>query len=192
MVLYQTIRQSRRERNPSPGPACVGPSEGSTPSPPACPSSLRPTPFPVGQRAASGSGSISHSATVAISRRFTRVLGRRRSSATTTEHGASRGPLGLHLLHFSSEPLIDLIFVHGLNGGSIKTWRKGEEPHMYWPQYWLPMDRAFYNASIHSFGYDSDWANSRQVVLNVHDFGRSLLEELATSSYLRAHDTVCD
>ncbi|KAK3342318.1 hypothetical protein B0H65DRAFT_443170 [Neurospora tetraspora] len=36
-----------------------------------------------------------------------------------------RGPLGLRQIHSSPEPLVDLIFVHGLRGGSIKTWRKG-------------------------------------------------------------------
>jgi len=35
-----------------------------------------------------------------------------------------KAPLGLHLLHLAIEPLIDIIFVYGLRGVSIKTWKK--------------------------------------------------------------------
>ncbi|KAK1764024.1 hypothetical protein QBC33DRAFT_548570 [Phialemonium atrogriseum] len=100
------------------------------------------------------------------------------------EEGA-RGPIGLRLLHSSPAPLIDLIFVHGLRGGSIKTWRKGNDPRCFWPQFWLPMEPAFEHASIHSFGYDSDWASSTPSILNIHDFGQVLLEEMRNSPSLR-------
>lgn len=41
------------------------------------------------------------------------------------------------------------------------------------------------NANIHSFGYDSDWASTKSSVLDIHDFGQSLLEEMRNSPYLR-------
>ncbi|KAK9799961.1 putative NACHT and WD domain protein [Seiridium cardinale] len=98
-----------------------------------------------------------------------------------------RGPLGLRLLHSSPEPLIDVIFVHGLRGGSIKTWRKGDDQLFFWPQYWLPMEPGMRNVSIHSFGYDSDWASTKTSILNVHDFGQSLLEQMRNSPYIRGN-----
>ncbi|KAJ9160996.1 GPI inositol-deacylase [Coniochaeta hoffmannii] len=97
----------------------------------------------------------------------------------------SRGPLGLRLIHSSPEPLVDLIFVHGLRGGSVKTWRKGNDPRSFWPQFWLPVEPGFRNVNIHSFGYDSDWASTKSSILNIHDFGQSLLEEMRNSSHLR-------
>jgi pimeloyl-ACP methyl ester carboxylesterase len=97
----------------------------------------------------------------------------------------TRGPLGLRILYASPEPLINLIFVHGLRGGSTKTWTKGEDPKLFWPQRWLPKDLKFYHVSIHSFGYDSDWASTKSsTILDVHDFGRSLFEEMRNSPYL--------
>ncbi|KAB5582350.1 hypothetical protein GE09DRAFT_264304 [Coniochaeta sp. 2T2.1] len=101
----------------------------------------------------------------------------------------SRGPLGLRLLHSSPEPLVDLIFVHGLRGGSVKTWRKGNDPRLFWPQFWLPVEPGFRHVNIHSFGYDSDWASTKSSILNIHDFGQSLLEEMRNSSHLRANDS---
>lgn len=101
------------------------------------------------------------------------------------------GPLGLRLLHLSAEPLVDLIFVHGLRGGSIKTWRKGNDPRLYWPQNWLPLDPDFQNANIHSFGYNADLGDTKDSILNVQDFGRALLGEMRTSPHIRKRKTVC-
>jgi hypothetical protein len=96
-----------------------------------------------------------------------------------------KGPLGLRSLFCASKPLVDLVFVHGLRGGSIKTWRHGEDQQLFWPQHWLPKEPEFANVSIHSFGYESDWGSMKPSVLDVHDFGRSLFEELLTSPLLR-------
>lgn len=102
------------------------------------------------------------------------------------KEGGIRGRLGLTLLHSSPEPLVDLIFVHGLRGGSVKTWRKGNNPHMFWPQRWLPIEPGLQNINFHTFGYDSDWASRKSsIILNVHDFGQALLEEMRNSPCLR-------
>ena len=118
-----------------------------------------------------------------LKKRFTSAWARKNTDSD--DEKAARGPMGLWLVHSSPEPLIDIIFVHGLRGGSIKTWRKGDDPRNFWPQLWLPAEPEIHNANIHSFGYDSDWASTKSSILNVHDFGQSLLEEMRNSPYLR-------
>lgn len=126
-----------------------------------------------------------------LKRRFTSTWAKKQdSSGDDDTQDGSRGPLGLRLLHFSPEPMIDIIFVHGLRGGSIKTWRKGNDPRNFWPKLWLPLESGLANANIHSFGYDSDWASTKSSILSVHDFGQSLLEEMRNSPYLREDEKV--
>lgn len=112
-------------------------------------------------------------------------------AATITDDGVddSKGPLGLNLLHSPSEPLVDFIFVHGLRGGSKKTWSKTGSVTNYWPQEWLPKDPAFKNVRVHSFGYNSDWVRGKDNCLNIHHFGKSLLGEMSTSPYLGDAET---
>ncbi|CAO2651325.1 Nn.00g096220.m01.CDS01 [Neocucurbitaria sp. VM-36] len=115
-----------------------------------------------------------------------RVLSIRRKSSDQSVFDI-RGALGLILLSQPSEPLIDLIFVHGLGGGSTKTWCLHDDPNLFWPKAWLPREPAFRNVRIHSFGYDSDWMGSKGVPnLNIHDFGKSLLESLCNSPTLKS------
>ena len=106
---------------------------------------------------------------------------------TTTED--ARGPHGLSILFSPPDPLIDFIFVHGLGGGSRKTWSKTKSITHFWPQEWLPRDPAFKDVRIHSFGYDSDWAKGKKNCLNIHHFGKSLLGEICTSPCLRESKT---
>ncbi|TVY40204.1 Vegetative incompatibility protein [Lachnellula occidentalis] len=100
-----------------------------------------------------------------------------------------KGPLGLNLLYAPVEPLVDFIFVHGLGGGSRKTWSKTNSVEDFWPQEWLPKDLAFKNVRIHSFGYDSDWARGKVNFLNILHFGKSLLGQMSTLPCLRDADT---
>lgn len=120
--------------------------------------------------------------TTPVKRRFTHrwTWGRRGRSDED-----SRGSTGLQLLHASAQPLVDMIFVHGLRGGSIKTWRKGSEHHNFWPQFWLPFEPGFENVNIYTFGYDSDWADFEPCILDVHAFGQNLLEQMRNYPYLR-------
>lgn len=119
---------------------------------------------------------------------ITRRYGSPRTQPTPIEE--THGPLGLRSLFCAPEALIDLVLVHGLRGGSTKTWRYGEDENFFWPRYWLPKEPEFANVSIHTFGYDSDWVSKRPSVLNVHDFGQSLYEELLTSPLLRRNSRV--
>lgn len=101
----------------------------------------------------------------------------------------SKGFLGLNLLHSPAQPLVDFVFVHGLGGGSRKTWSRTSSLSDYWPQEWLPKDPAFENVRIHSFGYNSDWAKGRDNCLDIHHFAKSLLGELITSPHLANNNT---
>ena len=127
----------------------------------------------------------STTATSILDRSFSGLSLGRRQSENADE---IRGPLGLNVLYAPSEPLIDFIFVHGLRGGSRKTWSKTEDINHYWPQRWLPLEPTFKNVRIHSFGYNSDWGERKSSTLTVHDFGQALLGEILNSPDLSGHD----
>lgn len=103
---------------------------------------------------------------------FSRTLIRREVSDDAG--GDSKGSFGLNILYEPSDPaVVDLIFVHGLGGGSRSTWTKSDDPSLYWPQEWLPHDPGFRDVRIHSFGYNANW--NKESTLNLHDFAKSLL-----------------
>ncbi|KAH8678438.1 hypothetical protein BX600DRAFT_493699 [Xylariales sp. PMI_506] len=121
--------------------------------------------------------------TQSLQKRFSQFsFGRRRVSSVNED---TWGPYGLNLLYTPPDPLVDLIFVHGLRGGSVKTWCKGDDLSLFWPQAWLPRDPDLQNARIHSFGYNADWADTKETSLDLQDFGRSLFSEMRTSPALR-------
>jgi len=91
------------------------------------------------------------------------------------------GPYGLNLLYSPPVPLVELIFVHGLRGGSRKTWSHSSDPFSYWPKEWLPKDPEFENARIYSFGYNSNWGERKDSLLGLQDFGKYLLSEMMNS-----------
>ncbi|TRX91866.1 hypothetical protein FHL15_007185 [Xylaria flabelliformis] len=114
----------------------------------------------------------------------------RRAASTVSVSDAStriaaetaKGSLGLNLLFEPSEPRLDIIFVHGLQGGSRKTWSlRPTDPLTYWPSEWLPHEPGFRHARIHSFGYDSDWKKTAASSLTVHDFALALLADIKYS-----------
>ncbi|KAL3427212.1 hypothetical protein PVAG01_00721 [Phlyctema vagabunda] len=102
----------------------------------------------------------------------------------------SKGPLGLNLLYDPSDPHLDLVFVHGLRGGSRKTWSYSDDPAKYWPKEWLPLEPALKNARIHSYGYNSDWGEFKASILNIHDFAQSLLADLQNSPHIRSNENL--
>lgn len=122
-----------------------------------------------------------------VQRRFSSF--RLQRSSTTTpydEEATEETRLGLHELYSPPDPpAADFIFVHGLRGGSIKTWRKHKDSAYYWPKAWIPHDADLAKIRTSSFGYQSDWLTRKDSILKVHDFGRKLLNDLQTSSYLR-------
>ncbi|CAI4219760.1 unnamed protein product [Parascedosporium putredinis] len=91
------------------------------------------------------------------------------------------GPMGLSLLYSPPEPKVDFIFVHGLGGGSRKTWsRRPEVVGNFWPADWLPKDPDFHNVRIYSFGYDAKYWKTDRDYNNLNEFGKSLLGEIST------------
>lgn len=100
------------------------------------------------------------------------------------------GSLGLTLLFEPEEVLADFIFVHGLRGGSRKTWSFSADPAHFWPKEWLPGDPDFKHVRIHTFGYHSNWGESKGSDFNVHDFGQNLIEDIHSSSSIRRSDEV--
>lgn len=99
---------------------------------------------------------------------------KKRDGTRADSPDGKKGPLGLNtLFEPQGSVVVDLIFVHGLGGGSRSTWTKSFDSSLFWPQEWLPRDAGFHDVRIHSFGYDSNWGKSS--ILNIHDFAKSLL-----------------
>jgi hypothetical protein len=85
------------------------------------------------------------------------------------------GSIGLTTVYRPpADAVADIIFVHGLGGGSRKTWTKHADPALFWPKEWLPREADFQNVRIHMFGYDSNWDKSS--VLGIRDFATNLLQ----------------
>ncbi|SPN96677.1 uncharacterized protein DNG_00198 [Cephalotrichum gorgonifer] len=106
--------------------------------------------------------------------------------------GNQKGDLGLLTLNQPSASCpvaADIIFIHGLGGGSRKTWSYSSDPGHFWPQSWLSKDPDFANVRIHTFGYAADWADSQRSVLGISDFAHSLLGEISNHSDIRRATT---
>lgn len=102
----------------------------------------------------------------------------------------TKGPLGLNTLYDPPEPAIaDLIFVHGLGGGSRSTWAKNRESTLYWPKEWLPKDAGFRDVRIHSFGYNSNF--QKESTLTIYDFATSLLGCMHDCPLMPRDSNVC-
>ncbi|KAI0181154.1 WD40-repeat-containing domain protein [Hypoxylon sp. FL1284] len=100
----------------------------------------------------------------------------------------AHGALGLTTLHSPPPPgtvAAEIVFIHGLGGGSRKTWSYSPSPDHYWPQAWLPNDLDFAHTRIHSFGYKSDWAERQRSLLTIRDFAESLVGELKNNPNIR-------
>lgn len=122
-----------------------------------------------------------------ISRRTLEQLQALRSPGATTARTSKEpattdrtGPIGLTTIY---RPLTgaaaDIVFVHGLGGGSWKTWTKNADPAFFWPKEWLPQDAECINIRIHTFGYDFNW--DKPSALGIRDFATSLLQWITDS-----------
>lgn len=116
-----------------------------------------------------------------LSRTLTRQSTRASTSDDPAASSVSRGPLGLNTVYDPQveHAVADLVFVHGLNGGSQSTWSKGNNPATFWPQEWLPKDEAFRDVRIHSFGYPS--GIGRDSIMGLRDFAKLLLGSIKDS-----------
>lgn len=89
------------------------------------------------------------------------------------------GCQGLTLLNSPPEVHASIVFVHGLRGGSYKTWSNGKDLESFWPQAWLAQEPKFRNVRIYTYGYHCDWTIGDLSILNIHDFGNSLYQDLS-------------
>lgn len=120
---------------------------------------------------------------------FTRNIMRRDTTDENNSEGGPKGLIGLTTLYDPNlEVAVDLVFVHGLNGGSQSTWTKNEDQSLFWPREWLPKDYAFRDVRIHTFGYASG-LNHRSV-LNIPDIARSLLYSIHDSPTIARQENV--
>ncbi|KAH8648318.1 hypothetical protein BGZ60DRAFT_552764 [Tricladium varicosporioides] len=100
--------------------------------------------------------------------------------------GSSQEPSGLITLFQPEEVKAEIIFVHGLGGGSFKTWTH-QPSKLFWPQMILPFKHGFENRRIHSFGYNPEWTSKdSHGMANIHDFGLALLNSLVYSPEMRS------
>ncbi|KAF8858537.1 hypothetical protein BDZ45DRAFT_714474 [Acephala macrosclerotiorum] len=88
--------------------------------------------------------------------------------------------VGLSLVYTCGDPIVDLIFVHGLGGASIRTWSWKRDPQKFWPS-WLGQEADVCNSRIFTFGYEADIFGDN-TPLNILDFAKALLFQMKTYS----------
>ena len=105
----------------------------------------------------------------------------------------SKDVVGLQLLFLPPEPLVHLIFVHGLWGHYRNSWSRSVAPSSFWPKEWLSRDPDFKHVRISSYAYSmpsytDEYANKNSIA---SDQGRRLFDRLQDSEYLEGATTVC-
>jgi pimeloyl-ACP methyl ester carboxylesterase len=88
-------------------------------------------------------------------------------------------------LNSPPEALVELVFVHGLGGGSRKSWSQTKHEDHFWPRSWLSRDPAFRNVRVHSFGYKSAKWEVVSTIAGIPEFAESLLTTLLDSPVIR-------
>ncbi|KAL8840784.1 MAG: hypothetical protein Q9176_003630 [Flavoplaca citrina] len=83
--------------------------------------------------------------------------------------------LGPTVVYVTDHAIVDICFVHGLNGGNVSTWKKGE---VFWPYNLLAKNLP--EARIISWGYDADVAQflSPTSANRVKDHAKGLSSDL--------------
>ena len=73
---------------------------------------------------------------------------------------------------------MDIIFIHGLGGASRRTWSKNEDPELFWPLKFLPLEPESCLARVLTFGYNANIRAAGNVSTTVLDFAKDLLFDL--------------
>lgn len=104
--------------------------------------------------------------------------------ATSTSQARQRSqdrradPLGLTVLS-SPDPVprtVDIVFVHGLGGTSLRTWCRNRDMDFLWPKHWLPDEAGFSTARILTYGYHAHFSSKKeQTTMTLNDFANDLL-----------------
>lgn len=117
---------------------------------------------------------------------------KRTSAHRPSEENASKekrkveyNPRGLNVLYPGVVPQVDFVFVHGLRGGSVKTWCHDDDLDLFWPKEWISIDEELRDrVRTSSYGYAGDWLDAKSSKLTLHDFGRDLVHHLDNSPFL--------
>ena len=89
------------------------------------------------------------------------------------------GPLGLNIIYApENSHKVDIVFIHGLGGTSRRTWSKNEDPELFWPLKFLPLEPDVCLARILTFGYNANFRTAGNVSTSVLDFAKDLLFDL--------------
>lgn len=96
---------------------------------------------------------------------------------------AHKDPQGLTVLHEpEGETLADLVFVHSLGGGSVRSWSDDDRPGTFWPEDWLAREDLIRSARISTYGYSSQVvATDPDRLLDFSDIAKDLLAKLRFS-----------
>lgn len=71
---------------------------------------------------------------------------------------------------------MDIIFIHGLGGTSLRTWCFRRDVDYLWPQLWLPEEEGLSTARILTYGYDAHFSSKKErASLAIGDFANDLL-----------------
>ncbi|KAH6615827.1 hypothetical protein B0J18DRAFT_290678 [Chaetomium sp. MPI-SDFR-AT-0129] len=86
-------------------------------------------------------------------------------------------PLGLVVLHNPSERTVDILFIHGLGGSSLRTWCRDGDLDKLWPKLWLP--QLVPTARILSFGYKTCFSSKADTSSrSIKNFAGDLLHQM--------------
>ena len=94
---------------------------------------------------------------------------------------------GLSEVYTSPEPLVDIVFVHGLNGHAYNTWAT-HNPEVFWPTDLLPEAVQDQRCRILTYGYDaqvtafSDGASKDKI----HNHAEHLASRLVANRSVRS------
>ena len=86
--------------------------------------------------------------------------------------------MGLTVLHApeSKYRTVNILFIHGLGGTSLRPWCKNRDLEYLWPMKWLPEEPDLSTARILTFGYNANFAAKKeQASLTIGDFANDLL-----------------
>lgn len=114
-----------------------------------------------------------------LPRSFSSSKTRRLSNRSRKNSETNPGPLGLNIIYApKTKHKVDVVFIHGLGGTSRKTWSKNEDPELFWPLKFLPLDNDLSLTRILTFGYDANFRTTGNLSTSVLDFAKGLLFDL--------------